>query len=214
MATPIADMVEQMLSTGIPPEMIVLAVRTAELAQPVADQTAERRRQWDRERKRRKLSTGIPLAVSLPSTTTNNLTVSQKERSEIGALAREFAETFWPAYPHKVAKPAALKAFSKARKRASLETIMAGLERYANKTDDRHWANGATWLNNDRWEDQPGPAQEGNGNGRRGQPAPKDDPKSIRGAFDRLFARLDGGDEFGEPSRQTNLRVIPGGSGQ
>ena len=63
MATPIADMVEKMLSTGIPPEMIVLAVRTAEEAQQVVDPTAEKRRAWDRERKRRQKennSTGIP----------------------------------------------------------------------------------------------------------------------------------------------------------
>lgn len=51
--TPIADMVEQMLSTGIPPEAIVLAIRTAELtARGNGDPVAERRRAWDRERKR------------------------------------------------------------------------------------------------------------------------------------------------------------------
>jgi len=74
MATPIADMVEKMLSTGIPPEMIVLAVRTVELSQPLADQTAEKRRRWDRERKRQKNSTGIP-PVSVP--------LIKEERKEI-----------------------------------------------------------------------------------------------------------------------------------
>lgn len=64
--TPIADMVEQMLSGGIPPDTIVLAVRAAELAVQEntraslpADSAAARRRAWDRERKSKRRS-GIP----------------------------------------------------------------------------------------------------------------------------------------------------------
>ncbi len=53
----------------------------------------------------------------------------------------------------------------------------------------------------------------GNGNG-QGRPAPKDDPKSIRGAFDRLFERLNRSDEDGELPCETNFRVISGGSGE
>ena len=144
----------------------------------------------------------------LPSTAATS-TVVQEERSEIVALGREWAQ-FYSRYPHKVAPRKARVAFERARKRAAFDVIMAGLERYANKTDDRPWANPATWLNGDRWEDQPGPAQEGNGHGRAGgRPAPKDDPKSIRGAFDRIFERIENGDI----PRETNLRVIPGRSG-
>lgn len=62
---------------------------------------------------------------------------------------------FWAVYPHKVAKPAASKAFDKALKRATLSEIMAGLEAYVAKTDDRPWCNPSTWLNQDRWGDQP-----------------------------------------------------------
>ena len=51
--TPIAAMVAKMLSTGIPPETNILAIETAELcaARPI-DIAAEKRRTWDRERKR------------------------------------------------------------------------------------------------------------------------------------------------------------------
>ena len=120
-------------------------------------------------------------AVSLlPSTATTSYSVKE-ERSEIVALGREFAETFYPIYPHHVGRPKAEIAFRKARKRASLEMIMAGLERYRAKTDDRPWCNPATWLNQDRWDDKPGPTQEGNGHGRAGRPAPKDDPKASEG---------------------------------
>src|SRR4051812_17708549 len=56
--------------------------------------------------------------------------------------------------------------------------------------------------------------QNGNGgqhNGRAGRPAPKDDPRSIRGAFDRLFEKLNRTDEVGQLPREADFRVIPGG---
>jgi hypothetical protein len=62
--TPIADMVASLLEQGATPEIIVLAVRGAELSArnsggiPV-DAAAEKRRAWDRERKRN--SGGIPV---------------------------------------------------------------------------------------------------------------------------------------------------------
>jgi len=148
----------------------------------------------------------------LPSLLDQPLTVVQERKVEIVALGREFAE-FYAAYPHKVGKRAAATAFERARRRVPMAEIMAGLARYASKTDDRPWCNPATWLNQDRCHDQPGPAQEGNGNG-RGR-APKDDPKSIRGAFDRLAERWGPGweDEARELSRQAHLRLVPGGSG-
>lgn len=88
--------------------------------------------------------------------------LEKEERLEIVALASEFAE-FYAAYPHKVGKRAAATAFERARRRAPMDQLMVGLARYAGKTDDRPWCNPATWLNQDRWEDQVGPSQEGNG---------------------------------------------------
>jgi hypothetical protein len=90
--------------------------------------------------------------------------ISQEVRFEIVAPAiGEFA-VFYAQYPHKVGKRAAQKAFQAARRRAPMPEIMAGLLRYAAKLDDRPWCNPATWLNQDRWADQPGPPQMGNGN--------------------------------------------------
>jgi hypothetical protein len=34
--------------------------------------------------------------------------------------------------------------------------LMNGVEAYANKTDDRKWANPKTWLIEERWNDRPG----------------------------------------------------------
>lgn len=69
--------------------------------------------------------------------------------------AREGFADFWAAYPNKVGKADAQRAFSKALQRVDLNTMMAGLGRYAAKSDDRPWCNPATWLNQDRWADEP-----------------------------------------------------------
>lgn len=74
-------------------------------------------------------------------------------------------ERFWDAYPRKSAKGTARKAWSRASLRADPETIIAGAERYAadgNRLDE-FTAHAATWLNGDRWEDDPLPARTGRG---------------------------------------------------
>lgn len=71
--------------------------------------------------------------------------------------AREIEfELFWQGNKHKVGIAAAKKAFVKARQRAPFEEIMDGLGRYIrDKPPDRPWCNPSTWLNQDRWKDQP-----------------------------------------------------------
>lgn len=68
-------------------------------------------------------------------------------------------DQFWQAYPNRVGKKDASKSFDRAVKRAPFDKIMAGLQKYVAKTDDRPWCNPATWLNQDRWEDQPASVQ-------------------------------------------------------
>lgn len=70
--------------------------------------------------------------------------------------SEEFA-TFWRMYPRKEAKGAARKAFAKAITLASFEDIMAGLERQVPillGKDPQYIAHPATWLNQERWEDE------------------------------------------------------------
>jgi hypothetical protein len=65
-------------------------------------------------------------------------------------------EGFWAAYPRKVGKGAALKAYRHALKRASHAEIAAGAKRYAaSKPDPQYTAHASTWLNADRWLDEP-----------------------------------------------------------
>lgn len=66
-------------------------------------------------------------------------------------------ETFWKAYPRRVAKAEARKAYDKAMKTVSHQTIMDGVQRYAvytQSTDHRFIKHPASWLRAECWEDE------------------------------------------------------------
>jgi hypothetical protein len=78
--------------------------------------------------------------------------------SKTRASKSDFETWYWH-YPHKVQRGAAEKAFFKARHFASIEELIAGVQRYiASKPIDRQWQNPATWLNGKGWLDAPAPA--------------------------------------------------------
>jgi hypothetical protein len=63
-------------------------------------------------------------------------------------------DTWWAAYPRKVGKLAAEKAYAKARKRASVQDLLTGIARYIqHKPDWQAYAHPASWLNAGRWMD-------------------------------------------------------------
>ena len=63
-------------------------------------------------------------------------------------------DEFWAAYPRRVAKIAARRAYDKALKLTDHETIMRGVENYKlHKPDYQDWCHPATWLNGGRWDD-------------------------------------------------------------
>lgn len=91
-------------------------------------------------------------------------------KDEIGDWPLDFRNQFWSPYPHKVGKADAMKALevvSKSKNRPSWATVMAGLDRYLHKTDDRPWCNPATWIRGHRWLDEPA-AHVHNGRNRNG----------------------------------------------
>lgn len=72
-------------------------------------------------------------------------------------IETEFTEKFWPRYPRKIARPDALKAFRVARKTATLDEILKGLEQYRNEVagkDPQYIKLPAGWLRSQRWLDQ------------------------------------------------------------
>lgn len=70
-------------------------------------------------------------------------------------------EAIWKAYPRKVGKGAARKAWAKARKVASFEEIASGLAAFvasSTGTEQRFIPHPSTWLNEERWNDEQGHA--------------------------------------------------------
>jgi hypothetical protein len=100
-----------------------------------------------------------------------------------GREALEFAD-WYEGYPHKIGKAAARKAFSSARRKADLKTLIEGRDQYIReKPPDRPWCNPATWLNQERWADEPdksNPRQE-----------PRHGQRSISDQFSDAFKRVD-----------------------
>jgi hypothetical protein len=65
-------------------------------------------------------------------------------------------DRFWEQYPRKVGKLAAKGAWRKARRVASVEEILIGIERYKGaKPDYADWCHPKTYLSQGRWMDEP-----------------------------------------------------------
>lgn len=89
-----------------------------------------------------------------PVTVTVTDTVSKPPVSPKGDRFTAEFTAFWQAYPSKIGKDAAWKAWRKRSDRPPLPEILAALQRYAaTKPPEREWCNPATWLNQGRWQD-------------------------------------------------------------
>jgi hypothetical protein len=91
------------------------------------------------------------------------------------SATRDFVE-FYLAYPRKVAKRRAAEAYAKAIERgATHQEIMRGLLRQRFNIDPKYQPHPATWLNGDRWQDEPPP------------PKPEYDPENLTGWAAELY---------------------------
>jgi hypothetical protein len=100
--------------------------------------------------------------LSRPPETEADTDTENKKETRAGALVddgwpKDFREQFWNRYPHKVGKADAIAKLERARKRGiAWVELMAGVDRYVReKPTDRPWCNPATWINQDRWTDEP-----------------------------------------------------------
>lgn len=129
-------------------------------------------------------------------TDTDTETDTEKKDTPSDAIADEFDGQFWPAYPLRKAKGAALKAYRSARKRTTLTVILTALDKQRSVfAEPKYSPHAATWLNGDRWLDE---IIEGAGNG----------PKPTK--FDNMLAGVlaaAGGGDAGE-----TVEPLPAGS--
>jgi hypothetical protein len=186
-------------AAGLTDRQIVSVLEEAEL---------EQREKWRKQKQYQRScpqdsvdSADIHSLTSFSSTTES---VSKKEESKNlsarqgGQCGQQFDE-FWEIYPNKVGKPAARRAFPGALCKVSLTDLIVGLRRYmVHKPADRQWLNPATFLNQERWADQPAKV-ESNGNGRH--PA-----NACSAAIERIQQQISEGElDFGSPENGHGL---------
>lgn len=81
--------------------------------------------------------------------------IKRKKKTQLASVLSDF-DAWWEIYPHKVGKKPASKSYCHARKAVGSGVLITGLQKYIrNKPHDRPWLNPATWLNQERWNDQP-----------------------------------------------------------
>lgn len=103
-------------------------------------------------------------------------------------------EAFWSAYPKKVARADAVKAWGKALKAADADTLIAGALRYAAEQhgkDPTYTKHPATWLNKGCWTDEPAPPRPPSAPAPRGGLTAKD---RTAAAVAAVLAQVGGGD--------------------
>jgi len=126
------------------------------------DGAAERAKAWREAKKQAK--TPEPNATERNRTQTERDRTPDKIREEKNKNTNtvdqpDGFESFWSAYPKKVGKPAAIKAFRSAKINGHLPDVLADIEDKAGseawtKAGGQFVPNPATYLNQRRWEDQ------------------------------------------------------------
>ncbi len=109
----------------------------------------------------RKCNVTDTVTVTPPETEQIQITEAEQKETREVALSddwpADYENRFWAAWPNPVGKKPAMKALASARKRrCSFVAIMGGMDNYIrDKPPDRQWMNPTTFLNQNRWEDQP-----------------------------------------------------------
>lgn len=130
--------------------------------------------QWDTSRTDGGTGAGVPgVSRSTRPDPTRPVTTKEKTSSSLMSAADavdvgeglptpkpvdpfpEWFDEFYAAYPRKEAKRKAEQAYRAALKRADHDTIMAGLRRFRFPDDRTFTPLPASWLNADRWADEP-----------------------------------------------------------
>lgn len=100
---------------------------------------------------------GINGHVTVTNGESSSFFFLEKERKKDSQnVTRTQSAQFYAAYPKKVGKLEVERAYARARRNATHDAIMAGLERYKRNLPERKFIpHPATWLNKGRWLDDP-----------------------------------------------------------
>lgn len=156
-----------LISLGAPPEKLAevlrMIERDAETVAPRRSTGAERTARYRERRTSRGVTDRHEASPTVTVTKTPSPSPSPPDppypapiREEIYTPARGASDfdAFWQAYPAKVGKKAALKAWDRAKDRPPLDDVLTAIDRYRRaKPPDRDWCHPSTWLNEGRWDD-------------------------------------------------------------
>lgn len=165
----------------------------------VTDPTASERMKRYRSNKRNDRNATVTQLRPETEADTETETESEKKETREAALddgwPSDFRVQFWEAWPNKVGKPKAMNELERLRRRGvPWLPIMDGLHRYKRtKPPDRPWLNPATFLHQERFNDQPAEVAIGKS-------------ESLASVAKR---QADAGISFGP--RPTGLRLVEGG---
>lgn len=86
---------------------------------------------------------------------------TEQHQEEQAQPKTDLFDHFWTAYPRKAGKGAARKAWAKAVTKTDTTTIIAAALQYSQdpNRDDEFTAHASTWLNAERWDDEPLPGK-------------------------------------------------------
>jgi hypothetical protein len=103
---------------------------------------------------------GVTLLSYKPSTKPSLVLTSAHEPTKV---TTGHFETWWTAYPRKAGKGAARKAYDRASRTVGHQLLLDGALRFRAdpNRDDAFTPHPATWLNGERWDDDPLPARDG-----------------------------------------------------
>lgn len=129
------------------------------------------------------LANGDSPAIETPFPTTSTLLMNRNEPSIIDDAFKRF----WEAYPRKVGKAAARKAFVKASRLPDAPTIddlLEAVARYkASISDMKYCAHPTTWLTQERWHDDLPPVVAARATIRDDRPQRVKDAESMAAAY-------------------------------
>ena len=108
---------------------------------------------------------GYPIdtkCIDTSVTVTDTVSVTDADYSSVKPNDETAFDQFWEAYPKKVGKKDARKAFDKAIKTVDLDTILQAIEVQKgsdqwSRDNGKYIPNPSTWLNHGRWDDELAP---------------------------------------------------------
>jgi hypothetical protein len=205
-----AAIIDALIEAGATAEMLGAAFK-AELAADEAKRALKRAGNAERQRRKRANVTpvtrdNVEQRVTVRDPSHPLPPEPPNPRSSVRDIStREGFVRFWTAYPRKVAKPEAERAFLKAIAKIGgpdpPDVLVQAIARMApDWTDPKFIPHPATWLNREGWNDEPTP--QARSHERPDKPS-RDDRlgRALAGAMDHLdeLERRDGGGGGGDP---------------